>query len=220
PLIPKSVDANALVVSLEDLLRRTIGETIDLEIAARDDLWCTLCDPNQLESALLNLAINARDAMPDGGKLTIATANARIDSLTADTPALLPGDYICIEVTDTGVGMSAEVAARAFDPFFTTKPIGQGTGLGLSMIYGFARQSNGHATRDTRVGRGTSIRLYLPRHKGGVAAPLGIPAKTTEHAFTGEPVLVVEDEPVVRSVILEMLGEQGYRTLEAVDGPS
>jgi PAS domain S-box-containing protein len=220
PLIPKSVDANQLVVSLEDLLRRTIGETIDLEIAAPDDLWCTLCDPNQLESALLNLAINARDAMPDGGKLTIATANARIGSLTAETPALLPGDYICIEVTDTGVGMSAEVAARAFDPFFTTKPIGQGTGLGLSMIYGFARQSNGHVTIDSRLGRGTSIKLYLPRHHGDIAASHATAARVAEHAATGETVLVVEDEPVVRGVILEMLHEEGYRTLEAVDGPS
>ena len=220
PLIPTSVDANQLVVSLEDLLRRTIGETIDLAIVAADDLWCTLCDPNQLESALLNLAINARDAMPDGGKLTIATANARLDGVTADTPALAPGDYICIDVTDTGTGMSAEVAARAFDPFFTTKPIGQGTGLGLSMIYGFARQSNGHVTIDSKLGQGTSIRLYLPRHHGDVAAARASAVKAAEHAATGETVLVVEDEPVVRGVILEMLGEQGYRTLEAVDGPS
>jgi PAS domain S-box-containing protein len=220
PLIPKSVDANALVVSLEDLLRRTIGETIDLEIAAADELWWTLCDPNQLESALLNLAINARDAMPDGGRLTITTANARLNSVTADTPALAPGDYICIGVTDTGVGMSAEVAARAFDPFFTTKPFGQGTGLGLSMIYGFARQSNGHATIDSRPGQGTSIKLYLPRHQGDSAAEQASAVKAAEHAATGETVLVVEDEPVVRGVILEMLHDQGYRTLEAVDGPS
>jgi PAS domain S-box-containing protein len=220
PLIPKSVDANQLVVSLEDLLRRTIGETIDLEIVASGDLWCTLCDPNQLESALLNLAINARDAMPDGGKLTIATANARLDSVTADTPALEPGDYICIDVTDSGVGMSTEVAARAFDPFFTTKPIGQGTGLGLSMIYGFARQSNGHVTIDSRIGQGTSIKLYLPRHRGDIAAENASAVRAAEHAATGETVLVVEDEPVVRGVILEMLHDQGYRTLEAVDGPS
>jgi len=220
PLIPKSVDANQLVVSLEDLLRRTIGETIDLAIVASDDLWNTLCDPNQLESALLNLAINARDAMPDGGKLTIATANARLDGVTADTPALAPGDYICITVTDTGTGMSAEVAARAFDPFFTTKPIGQGTGLGLSMIYGFARQSNGHVTIESKLGQGTSIRLYLPRHHGDIAAARASAVRAAEHAATGETVLVVEDEPVVRGVILEMLGEQGYRTLEAVDGPS
>jgi len=220
PLIPKSVDVNQLVVSLEDLLRRTIGETIDLEIAASDDLWCTLCDPNQLESALLNLAINARDAMPDGGKLTITTANARLDGMTADTPALSPGDYICIGVTDSGTGMSAEVAARAFDPFFTTKPIGQGTGLGLSMIYRFARQSNGHVTIDSKLGQGTSVKLYLPRHHGDVAAEHASAVRAAEHAATGETVLVVEDEPVVRGVIMEMLGEQGYRTLEAVDGPS
>jgi PAS domain S-box-containing protein len=219
PLIPASVNANQLVVSLEDLLRRTIGETIDLEIVAADDLWSTLCDPNQLESALLNLAINARDAMPDGGKLTIATANARLDGVTADTPALLPGDYICITVTDTGTGMSAEVAARAFDPFFTTKPIGQGTGLGLSMIYGFARQSNGHATIDSRLAQGTSVRLYLPRHRGDIAAAHAPAARAADLA-TGETVLVVEDEPVVRGVILEMLQGQGYRTLSAVDGPS
>jgi PAS domain S-box-containing protein len=220
PLIPKGVDVNQLVVSLEDLLRRTIGETIDLQVAAADGLWRTLCDPNQLESALLNLAINARDAMPDGGRLTIATSNARLDSLTADMPALSPGDYVCITVIDTGVGMSAEVAARAFDPFFTTKPIGQGTGLGLSMIYGFARQSNGHVTIDSRLGQGTSVRIYLPRHHGDVVVEDRSAVKTAGPAAAGETVLVVEDEPVVRGVILEMLGEQGYRTLEAVDGPS
>src|SRR5258706_2612227 len=220
PLIPESVDVNQLVVSLEDLLRRTIGESIDLEIAASDDLWRTLCDPNQLESALLNPAINARDAMPDGGKLAISTANAHLGSVTADTPALSPGDYICIAVSDTGVGMSAEVAARAFDPFFTTKPIGQGTGLGLSMIYGFARQSNGHVTIDSKLGRGTSVRLYLPRHDGGATAQQVSAVRAAGQASTRETVLVVEDEPVVRAVILEMLGEQGYRTLEAIDGPS
>jgi PAS domain S-box-containing protein len=220
PLIPKSVDANALVVSLEDLLRRTIGETIDLDIVAASGLWCTLCDQNQLESALLNLAINARDAMPDGGKLVIATANARIDGIDADTPALLPGDYIRIDVTDTGTGMSPEVAARAFDPFFTTKPIGQGTGLGLSMIYGFARQSNGHVLIDSKQGVGTSVRLYLPRHHGDAAEERASSAVADEHIATGETVLVVEDEPVVRGVIVEMLHDQGYRVLEATDGPS
>jgi PAS domain S-box-containing protein len=220
PLIPKSVDANALVVSLEDLLRRTIGETIDLDIVAAVGLWCTLCDPNQLESALLNLAINARDAMPDGGKLVIATANARIDGIDADTPALLPGDYIRIDVTDTGTGMSPEVAARAFDPFFTTKPIGQGTGLGLSMIYGFARQSNGHVLIDSKQGAGTMVRLYLPRHHGDAAEERASSAVADEHIATGETVLVVEDEPVVRGVITEMLHDQGYRVLEATDGPS
>jgi hypothetical protein len=220
PLMPKSVDVNRLVVSLEDLLRRTIGETIDLQIAASDDLWWTLCDPNQLESALLNLAINARDAMPDGGKLVIATSNARIESVTAETPALSPGDYVCVAVTDSGVGMDAEVAARAFDPFFTTKPIGQGTGLGLSMIYGFARQSNGHATIDSKMEQGTTVRLYLPRHHGDVAMPHASTVRKIGQAASGKTVLVIEDEPVVRAVVIEMLAEQGYRTLEAVDGPA
>jgi PAS domain S-box-containing protein len=220
PLVPKLVDVNQLVVSLEDLLRRTIGEMIDLQIVASEDLWSTMCDPNQLESALLNLAINARDAMPDGGNLTIATSNVHVDRAIANTPALSHGDYICVEVVDTGEGMSAQVAARAFDPFFTTKPIGQGTGLGLSMIYGFARQSNGHATIDSKLGRGTSVKIYLPRRHGDVADQQTSAVEAAEHAATGETVLVVEDEPVVRGVILEMLEDQGYRTLEAVDGPS
>jgi PAS domain S-box-containing protein len=220
PLVPKVVDVNQLVVSLEDLLRRTIGEAIDLEITAFDGLWNTLCDPNQLESALLNLAINARDAMPNGGKLTIATSNAQLDAASADPSALSPGDYICIDVTDTGTGMSAEVVARAFDPFFTTKPIGQGTGLGLSMIYGFARQSNGHATIDSKLDQGTSVKLYLPRHQGQSSVEQAAGVHASQHAATGETVLVVEDEPVVRSVILEMLADQGYRTLEAADGPA
>jgi PAS domain S-box-containing protein len=220
PLIPKPVDANQLIVSLEDLLRRTIGEAIDLEIAAAPELWCTLCDPNQLESALLNLAINARDAMPEGGKLRVTTANARIGGSDAAAPALLPGDYIRIDVADTGSGMTPEVAARAFDPFFTTKPIGQGTGLGLSMIYGFARQSNGHVSIDSKLGVGTSVRLYLPRHHGEAGDERLSPSAQDEPPGAGETVLVVEDEPVVRGVIVEMLQDQGYRVLEAFDGPS
>jgi PAS domain S-box-containing protein len=220
PLIPKSVDANALVVSLEDLLRRTIGERLDLMIVAAPDLWCTLCDPNQLESALLNLAINARDAMPDGGRLTITTTNERIEAPRPDAPALLPGDYINIAVTDTGTGMPPEIVARAFDPFFTTKPIGQGTGLGLSMIYGFARQSNGHVSIDSVNGQGTTVNLYLPRHHGEATPDSVISVRGDEYAATGETVLVVEDEAVVRGVIVEMLHDAGYRVLEAVDGPS
>jgi PAS domain S-box-containing protein len=220
PLIPKSVDANMLIVSLEDLLRRTIGETLDLDIVAAPDLWCTLCDPNQLESALLNLAINARDAMPDGGHLKIATQNVRVDAINANAPALTPGDYICISVSDSGTGMSPEVVARAFDPFFTTKPIGQGTGLGLSMIYGFARQSNGHVSIDSRLDIGTTVKLYLPRHEGDAAAQDAPPLKGDQHVAASETLLVVEDEPVVRSVIVDMLRDEGYRVLEAVDGPS
>ncbi|HWZ07975.1 MAG TPA: response regulator, partial [Bradyrhizobium sp.] len=193
---------------------------IDLKIIVSNELWSTLCDPNQLESALLNLAINARDAMPRGGELIITTSNVRLDEVIADTPALSPGDCVCIDVADTGIGMSAEVATRAFDPFFTTKPIGQGTGLGLSMIYGFARQSNGHVTIVSKLQQGTSVKLYLPRHRGEIPAEQATELVAAEHAATGETVLVIEDEPVVRGVILEMLGEQGYRTLEAVDGPS
>jgi hypothetical protein len=186
-----------------------------------DGLWLTRCDPNQLESALLNLAINARDAMPDGGALTIATHNIALDDESAARQrGVTPGQYVCLLVRDTGIGMAPEVKARAFDPFFTTKPIGQGTGLGLSMIYGFARQSNGHVTIASKLGQGTSVKLYLPRHHGELTAGHVPGVKTAEPVATGETVLVIEDEPVVRGVILEMLGEQGYRTLEAADGPS
>jgi PAS domain S-box-containing protein len=218
PLVPKPVDANQLILSLEDLLRRTIGETINLEITPSDRLWRTLCDPNQLESTLLNLAINARDAMPGGGKLAITTTNTTVGAADAGSTGMQPGDYICITVADTGTGMTADVAARAFDPFFTTKPIGQGTGLGLSMIYGFARQSNGHIALDTAPGRGTSIRLCLPRHDGLSEADQAPQAGRDKVAATGETVLVVEDEPVVRGVIIEMLHDQGYLTREAADG--
>jgi PAS domain S-box-containing protein len=218
PLVPKSVDANQLILSLEDLLRRTIGEAIDLEIAPSERLWQTLCDPNQLESALLNLAINARDAMPGGGKLTIATTNTTVGAADDGSSAMQPGDYICITVTDTGTGMTPDVAARAFDPFFTTKPIGQGTGLGLSMIYGFARQSNGHIALDTAPGQGTSIRLCLPRHDGVPETDQAPHIRSERIPATGETVLVVEDEPVVRGVIIEMLRDQGYLTCEAADG--
>jgi PAS domain S-box-containing protein len=220
PLSPKSVDANQLIASLEDLLRRTIGEGINLEIVPSNKLWCTLCDPNQLESGLLNLAINARDAMPEGGRLTIRTKNVRLDGVLESNPALSPGDYICIDVIDSGTGMTSEVVARAFDPFFTTKPIGQGTGLGLSMIYGFARQSNGYVVIDSKPGHGTSVKIYLPRHVGDSSCEALSFNAIGEHQASGETVLVVEDEPVVRSVILEMLEDQGYRTLEAIDGPS
>lgn len=220
PLSPRSVNADQLVASLEDLLRRTIGETIDLKIETSKKLWSTLCDPNQLESALLNLAINARDAMADGGRLTIRTSNARLDGVLSTNPALSPGDYICIDVADTGTGMTAEVVARAFDPFFTTKPIGQGTGLGLSMIYGFTRQSNGHVLIDSTPGAGTSVKIYLPRHDGDVVEEPVLSDRSEIYRASGETILVVEDEPVVRSVIVELLKDEGYRVMEAIDGPS
>jgi CheY-like chemotaxis protein len=206
---------------MEDLLRRTLGEAVSLEVVRAGGLWTTLCDPHQLESAVLNLAINARDAMPDGGKLTIETCNAHLDNAyAAQERSVTPGQYVCICVTDTGVGMSAAVISKAFEPFFTTKPIGQGTGLGLSMIYGFAQQSNGYAKIYSEVGKGTTFKLYLPRHHGPAdvldeAARDDGPA---DAAQLGKVVLVVEDEPSVRNLVLEVLHERGYATIEASDG--
>jgi PAS domain S-box-containing protein len=222
PLDPKPVEANRLVAGMEDLLRRTLGPSISLEMVMAGGLWRTLCDPVQLESALLNLCINARDAMPDGGKLTIETANAHLDDAYAAAQRdVTPGQYVAICVTDTGVGMSAELISRVFEPFFTTKPLGQGTGLGLSMVYGFAKQSEGHVRIYSEEGQGTTVKLYLPRYRGAdreedtqdqlVEAP---------RAEAGETVLVVEDEPVVRDLIVEVLGDLGYKALEAGDGPS
>ena len=221
PLDPRPVRANPLVASMEDLLRRTIGERIELELVLAGGLWLTLCDPNQLENAILNLVINARDAMPDGGKLTIETCNAHLDdAYAARQRDVKPGQYICICVTDTGTGMDADTIAKAFEPFFTTKPIGQGTGLGLSMIYGFARQSDGYAKIYSEVGEGTTFKLYLPRHRGHAEGEEEVPQLTEAHATdAGEVVLVVEDEPVVRGLIVETLSELGYRAIEAADGP-
>jgi signal transduction histidine kinase len=222
PLDPKPVNANQLVASMEDLLRRTIGPLHALEIVTAGGLWTTLCDPNQLESAILNLAINARDAMPNGGKLTIETCNAHLDNAyVAAQRDVTPGQYVCICVTDSGTGMPPDVIARAFEPFFTTKPLGQGTGLGLSMVYGFAKQSEGHLRIYSEVGQGTTIKIYLPRHRG-TAAEEESRECTAEvpRSEAGETVLVVEDEPVIRDLIVEVLQDLGYRALEAPDGPS
>jgi PAS domain S-box-containing protein len=222
PLDPKPVRANPLVASMEDLLRRTLGEGIQLELVLAGGLWPTLCDENQLESALLNLAINARDAMPEGGKLTVETCNAHLDdAYTAKARDVNPGQYVCVCVSDTGVGMPPDVVAHAFEPFYTTKPIGQGTGLGLSMIYGFARQSDGYAKIYSEVGKGTTVKLYLPRLRAEAdsqdEAIVLVSGQPAEH---GETVLVIEDETVVRGLIVELLRELGYHTLEAIDGPS
>nr|WP_206046284.1 PAS domain S-box protein [Novosphingobium panipatense] len=222
PLDPRPVRANPLIASMEDMLRRTLGEQIDLEFVLSGGLWQTRCDPNQLESAILNLVINARDAMPDGGKLTIETCNAHLDDhYVAQQRDLKPGQYVCIAISDTGVGMAREVSERAFEPFFTTKPMGQGTGLGLSMIYGFTRQSEGFARIYSEQGLGTCVKIFLPRHRGvedleDSAAEAGhLPA-----AVEGEVVLVVEDEAVVRGLIIEVLDELGYTAIEAADGPA
>jgi len=222
PLAPRTIRANPLIASMEDLLRRTLGEQVDLELALAEDLWLSQCDPNQLEAAILNLAINARDAMPDGGKLIIETENAHLDSAySAKQRDVRPGQYICIAVTDTGVGMSQDTLAKAFEPFFTTKPIGQGTGLGLSMIYGFAQQSEGYAKIYSEVGQGTTFRLYLPRFQGEAEAEAASEGPALANGRgSGEAVLVVEDEPVIRGLIAEVLADLGYQVLEAADGPA
>ncbi|CAN5299375.1 hypothetical protein BH09PSE6_BH09PSE6_14290 [soil metagenome] len=225
PLNPRAVEANRLLASMEDLLRRTIGEQVALEIVQAGGLWRTSCDPNQLESSLLNLVINARDAMPDGGRITLETSNAHLDNVYASgLNEIAPGQYVCIGVTDTGTGMTAETIKRAFEPFYTTKPIGQGTGLGLSMVYGFARQSEGYARIYSEVGVGTTIKLYLPRHRGELPEeqlfPPGAEGSGTAPVADDVVVLVVEDESTVRDLVVEVLQDAGYRTLEAEDGPS
>ena len=221
PLDPRPVRVNPLIGSMEELLRRTLGERIDLNLGLADGLWLTRCDANQLESAILNLAINARDAMPAGGRLVIETRNRHIGEAEAAAHADRPaGDHVDISVVDTGTGMDAETIARAFEPFFTTKPMGQGTGLGLSMIYGFARQSGGYAWIDSAVGRGTTVHLCLPRFEGEADAEDAAGATAGDAAIeTGESVLVIEDEPVVRNLVVEVLEDLGYRAIEAVDGP-
>ncbi len=220
-LVPKPVAGNVLVRSMLDLLCRTLGEQIRLRLDLAEDLWLTRCDPNQLESALLNLVINARDAMPGGGELSIATRNASLDQAWGTAKhEIQPGDYVCFTVRDSGSGMTPEVLAHAFEPFFTTKPLGQGTGLGLAMIYGFTHQSEGCVVIDSAPGRGTTVRLYLPRYQG--VPPLAPTAeKQPQPAERAHGrVLVVEDQAVLRAVLIEQLEELGYSTLEAVDGPS
>ncbi len=220
PLEAKPVDANNLVLAMGDLLRRTLGEAVLLDLAVADGLWPTLCDPHQLENAILNLAINARDAMPDGGRLTIATSNALLDEAFAERePGVTPGPYVKLSVTDTGTGMPADVVARAFDPFFTTKPTGQGTGLGLSMIYGFVKQSNGYTRIASEVDHGTTVDIYLPLAGAADAETVVHDVPTPSRAAEGETVLVVEDDEAVRRLVLEVLSDLGYAALSAVDGP-
>ncbi|WP_044562392.1 PAS domain-containing sensor histidine kinase [Azospirillum sp. B4] len=224
-LDPSPTDISRLVRGMEDLVRRTVGPGIALDVDTPIDLWTTLIDANQLESALLNLCINARDAMPQGGHITIEAGNRVIQEAAGapDMPAgdIPAGQYVRLSVTDTGVGMPPDVVARAFDPFFTTKPIGQGTGLGLSMIYGFVRQSGGQVRIRSEVGQGTTVSLYLPRHEGQErAAEMLAIAQAAPRAKRGETVLVVDDEPTVRLLVTEVLDELGYTTLEAADGAS
>ncbi|HLY06592.1 MAG TPA: ATP-binding protein [Rhizomicrobium sp.] len=223
PLQPETVDVNRLVARMTSLLTRTLGETIAIETVLASGLWRVLTDPNQLESAILNLAVNARDAMPKGGKLTIETANAHLDEGYVEPyEQLSAGQYVMIAVTDSGTGMDSSTVAQAFEPFFTTKAGGHGTGLGLSQVYGFIKQSGGHTKIYSEPGQGTTIKMYLPRTLIERASAYDHAAAPETHAAAagGETILVVEDEEKVRAASVEMLEELGYRVLEASDGPS
>lgn len=218
-LDPKATDVNRLVSGMEELIRRTIGPSIELEVIGAVGAWTILVDSPQLENALLNLCINARDAMPDGGRLTIETANKWLDDQWAGERDLPPGQYVSLCVSDTGTGMTPEVIARAFDPFFTTKPLGEGTGLGLSMVYGFALQSGGQIRIYSEVGAGTTMCVYLPRfHADSVERKEQTPPEIIHANGTGEVVLVVDDEVAIRKVIVEVLNDAGYATIEADNG--
>ncbi|WP_100848537.1 ATP-binding protein [Pseudomonas baetica] len=217
-LDPRPTDVNSLIVGMTELIQRTVGPSIRLNTVAAPGLWNALVDASQLENALLNLCINARDAMPDGGRITVETANRSIESESARALDMPAGEYLCLCVTDTGTGMSDEVIAKAFDPFFTTKPLGQGTGLGLSMIYGFTKQSGGQVRVHSQVGQGTEMCIYLPRYRGHALQqqdPMG--STTTPLAKTGETILIVDDEPTVRMLLKDVLSELGYNLLEAAD---
>jgi PAS domain S-box-containing protein len=217
----KPISPNGLVTDMVELIQRTIGPAIRLKIVLAPSLKLILCDPHQLENTLLNLCINARDAMPDGGQLTIETADVVVEHSAARERELDPGRYAVICVTDTGTGMSSDVLQRAFEPFFTTKPIGKGTGLGLSMTYGFIRQSGGQVRIDSEVGKGTVVRLYLPQHKGEVDKEVWQVQKVEpSETGCGETILIVDDEPTVRMLITEVLAEAGYVPIEAIDGVS
>ena len=219
PLDAKPTDIGRLVVGMQELICRTVGPEIAVQVVTGGGLWNALVDPNQLENALLNLCINARDAMSDGGQLLVETANNSFGGSMARERDLPPGQYVSLCVSDNGTGMTPDVAAHAFDPFYTTKPIGVGTGLGLSMVYGFVRQSGGQARIYSEPGNGTKVCLYLPRSFSD-ADLLEAPAGTvvTPRAEEGETVLVVDDEPLVRSLVTEVLEDLGYIAIEAMDG--
>jgi PAS domain S-box-containing protein len=217
-LVTRSVDFNRLIGDMDELLRRTLGEHVEVELKLAGDLWPALADSGQVENSLLNLAINARDAMPDGGKLTIETSNVYLDDDYASHNAeVAPGDYVMMAVTDTGTGMPEDVLAHVFEPFFTTKEVGKGTGLGLSMIYGFAKQSGGHAKIYSEVGHGTTVRLYLPRLAN--ESKTEVATVVPSHKGGGETILVVEDNPDVRRLVLRQLRDLGYEVIEAANGP-
>ena len=219
PLAPAPIDLSLTVPELVPLLARTLGERIEVRFVGSAGLWAAMADAAQLENALLNLALNARDAMPDGGRLTLELANKVLDPAYARAHAeVTAGDYVMLAVSDTGHGMTAEVAARVFEPFFTTKPDGQGTGLGLAMVFGFIKQSRGHVKIYSEPDHGTSVKLYLPRAIGGVAIPPGRSSAPIELARGEATLLVVEDEPAVREITVAILRDYGYQVFEAADG--
>ncbi|MGA3401170.1 MAG: PAS domain S-box protein [Acetobacteraceae bacterium] len=220
PLEPKSVLVNSLITGMSDMLRRALPENISIETVLAGGVWPVFVDANQLENSLLNLAVNARDAMPDGGRLTIEAANVYLDEAYAATAELVPGQYVGIFVSDTGIGMTEDVAAKAFDPFFTTKDVGQGTGLGLSQVYGFVKQSGGHVRIYSEIGCGTTVKIYLPRLRSPDAAAEELPSAAPIPFGNGETVLVVEDQADVRLYSVEMLRELGYGVRDAPDGPT
>src|SRR5262249_14607166 len=206
PLTPQPLDANRMIANMSDLLRSTLGEQVQIETVKAGGLWTTRADPHQLENAILNIAINARDAMPGGGKLTIETANAYLDEVYArDNDDVEPGQYVMVAITDTGTGMTAETISRVFDPFFTTKPAGTGTGLGLSQVFGFVKQSRGHIKIYSEPGAGTTIKVYLPRFIGDAAAAPAAPPPAVDRGNAREVILVVEDDELMRRATTESL---------------
>ncbi|MEM7207950.1 MAG: PAS-domain containing protein [Pseudomonadota bacterium] len=218
PLEPKIINPGALFTGLLDMLRQLLGEPIDVELVCDAGLWLCEVDPNQLEHVVINLVVNARDSMPDGGKLTIEASNARVDDDYAETVEISPGQYVCLAVTDTGYGMEQKVIETAFDPFFTTKQAGHGTGLGLSMAHGFVKQSGGHIKIYSEVNQGTTVKIYLPR-AGGHQIDLIDQTPVRDEVSTGRKViLVVEDDNKLRSVVVSQIESLGYETLEAADG--
>jgi len=218
-LEPQATDVNRVIADLEDMLRRSLGPGVGLEVIGAGGLWSTVIDRNQLENAVLNLCINARDAMPGGGRVTIETSNKWLDHPVAVERDMLPGQYVALCVTDTGTGMTPEVLERAFDPFFTTKPSGVGTGLGLAMVHAFARQAGGQVRIYTELGKGTTICIYLPRHRGSAVESEALPATTGSwQSLHAETILIVDDEPTVRMMVSESLTEAGYHIVEAADG--
>ncbi|MGO4835803.1 ATP-binding protein, partial [Rhizobiaceae sp. 2RAB30] len=214
---PQTLDANRLVAGMSDLLRRALGESIQIETVLAGGLWKTHVDPSQLENAVLNLAVNARDAMPEGGKLTIETANTDLDQRYASQHVEVPaGQYVLVAVTDTGSGMPPEIVAKAFDPFFTTKPAGKGTGLGLSQVFGFVKQSRGHVAIYSEPGQGTTVKIYLPRQIGEEETEI-LDEKVEPARKPSETILVVEDDERVRALTVDALRELGYRVIQAAD---